>query len=252
MCSTRVSLFLVSTFLLIHTSYGLTFNQRSGTFARFPRWDACTNASISFEFKTSLDTALLMYTDDNGRSDYVEVMIHDGSVRLRLNVVDGKEGAQEIRLGNRLQDGRWHRVKIQRHRMETILYVDDLEGSQLTNGSDYMFGDTERNNDVFFGGMPPTYYKGHINNLKDLSLPSAFFEARFEGEIRNVIYWNCSCTPVRPNMLEGFEVSREPLEACERSNTCRDCLCISTDDRAMCQCTQPPCLAGWCHSHLLI
>lgn len=189
-----------------------------------------------------------MYTDDNGKFDYVDVMLTDGRVRLRMNIVDGKDGTVEMTLGQRVNDRRWHRVKIQRNRMETTLYVDNYHDSRVAFGSDFNFGDVTTNNFVYFGGLPKTYYQGQTSNLEKLSLSSAFFEPRFEGQIRNVIYGNCTCRPERAEMLESDSVSREPREACEVKNDCGKCLCISDDDGPGCQCMGFDCPTGKVYS----
>ncbi|XP_052814372.1 uncharacterized protein LOC128241470 isoform X5 [Mya arenaria] len=241
MAGLRLALFLFTTFLTLHTSLTLTFTQRTGTYAKFPRWNSCLNGSISFEFKTALDKALLLYTDDNGRSDYAEVMIIDGRVRLRMNVVDGKEGALEINAGKLVNDRAWHKVKVRRYRMETILYVDGEQNSRVAFGSDFQFGNIESNNNVYIGGLPQTYFQGKTDHLKSLSLPSSFFEPRFEGDIRNVIYENCTCYPERAAMIEGLAVSREPREACDVTNDCGKCLCVSGNEGSACQCHHQTC-----------
>lgn len=236
-----VLLLLILPFLsVIKYSYALHFTKNSGTYAKFPKWDACTNSSLSFEFKTKGDKALLLYTDDNGMYDYLEVMVHSGAVRLRMNIVDGREGSVEITLGRNVNDGRWHRVEVQRNRMETTLYVDEFHESRVAFGSDFYFGNTSDNNFVYFGGLPLTYRK----LLNQLSLSSVFYEPRFEGEIRNIIYGNCTCRPVRGEMLEGNSVSRTPMEACDVRNDCGKCLCISGDDGPGCQCLGFSCPQG--------
>ena len=48
-----------------------------GSYAKYPKWNACRNASISFEFKSAGD-GLLMYTDDNGTYDFFEVVLDKG------------------------------------------------------------------------------------------------------------------------------------------------------------------------------
>ncbi|XP_053386148.1 uncharacterized protein LOC123539409 isoform X3 [Mercenaria mercenaria] len=228
-----VLIFLIVPFLsVIKVSNALHFTKTSRTFAKFPKWNACTNSSFSFDFKTGNSKALLMYTDDNGGYDYVELMVHGGAVRLRMNIVDGHEGSIEITLGRNVNDRRWHRVEVQRNRMETTLYLDEFHESRVAFGSDFYFGNVSRNNFVYFGGLPRSYR----STLSKLSLPSVYAEPRLEGDIRNVIYGNCSCRPVRGEMLEGESISRVPMEGCEVKNECGRCLCISGDDGPGCQC----------------
>lgn len=236
-----VLIFLILPLLsVIKQSFAIHFTKTSRTYASFPKWNACTNSSLSFEFKTRSDKALLMYTDDNGNYDYVEVMVYGGAVRLRMNIVDGRESDVEITLGRNVNDGRWHRVEVQRNRMETTLYMDEFHESRVAFGSDFYFGNISENNFVYFGGLPQKYR----NILGQLSLSSVFYEPRFQGEIRNVIYGNCTCRPVRGEMLDGESVSREPKEACEVENNCGKCLCISGDDGPGCQCVGFSCPHG--------
>lgn len=234
--------YLILTFLCLTLSNAITLTKTRSTFAKFPKWNACVNSSISFEFKTSQASGLLVYTDDHGGFDYVEVMLVDGRARLRMNIVDGKDGTVVITLGERLNDGRWHRVKVQRHRMETTLYVDSYHDSRVAFGSDFNFGNIETNNHVYFGGIPNSFYQS--NKPLNLSLPSVYFETRFEGEIRNIIYGNCTCRPQRATMLDSNSVSREPREACDEKNDCGTCLCISDDDGPGCQCVGFDCPLG--------
>ena len=236
--------YLIITFLFVAQTDALTFTRTSTTFAKFPRWNACVNSSISFEFKTSARDALLLYTDDNGSFDYMEVMLVDGSVRLRMNIVDGKDGTVEMRLGLRLNDLRWHRVKLQRNRMETTLYVDNVHDSRVAFGSDFQFGNTETNNYVYLGGLPTIYYQPNSPKLLNLSLPTAFFERRYEGQLRNIIYGNCTCRPQRAEMMDSDSVSNVPREACDVKNDCGKCLCISDDDGPGCQCVGFDCPEG--------
>ena len=240
------TIYTIVLFLVIYTTHAIQFTKTSRTYAKYPKWNACINASLSFEFRTSKTKGLLMYTDDSGRFDYTEILLVDGRVRLRMNIVDGREGSIEITLGERLNNNRWHRVEIQRNRMETTLFVDGKSDSRVAFGSDFSFGEITRNNFVFFGGLPNEYYNGDQTKLETLSLPSAFFEPRFGGSMRNIIYGNCSCMPVRAEMIEGDSVSLEPKEACDAENQCGSCLCISRDDGPGCQCVGFDCPQGEC------
>ncbi|KAH3725989.1 hypothetical protein DPMN_051844 [Dreissena polymorpha] len=242
MTSKTFTLILIIPFLILDVTWALNFLQSSNTYARFPKWNACKNASISFEFRTRFPSALLMYTDDNGVNDFLEIMIVNGSVRLRMNFVDGKDNPIEMIVGQRMGDFNWHRVEVRRNRMETLFYVDHFHDSRVAFGSDFNFGDVSTNNYVFFGGLPQTY--GNLSRLSKLSLTSAFYETRFVGEVRNVIYENCTCQPQRVRMIEGISLSREPQEACDVTNNCGACLCISGDERHGCQCQGFSCEHG--------
>lgn len=164
-----------------------------------------------------------------------------GRVRAVLNIVDGRDGHIQIDVGNNVNDGDWHRVEIKRNRMETTLIVDGDTSSKFAFGSDFNFGDLRSNNEVFFGGLPSFYEQ----DLRRLALPSVVFQPRFSGQIRNVLYNNCSCSTQRADFLGGDDVSPYPREACEQRNPCREgCICVSTDTEPACDCSEMQCISG--------
>ena len=77
----------------------------------------------------------------------LQVMHRLGRVEVNLNIVDGQEGNVEIipQLPGPVNDGKWHRVKIQRKRMETIVTVDGIRSSAFSFGSDFHFGSDATN-----------------------------------------------------------------------------------------------------------
>jgi leucine-rich repeat transmembrane neuronal protein 1/2 len=210
--------------------------------AKYPKWNACVNATFSFEFKTTQrNDALLMYVDDGGTYDFVEVSLHNGHVKLVLNIVDGRDGRVYMEIGNNVNDGRWHRVDILRNRMETTLIVDGQTDSKFAFGSDFLFGDISKNSHVFFGGLPEFY----TQNVYKLALPSALHQPNLRGHIRNVLYGNCTCQTQRAVMIGGENVDNSLREVCEIRNPCRDgCLCISNDTEPACDCSELQCVTG--------
>lgn len=173
---------------------------------------------------------------------FISQMMHTGGrIRLILNIVNGRDGRVQIDVGRSVNDGGWHRVEIRRHRMETTLVVDGVSDSRSSFGSDFNFGSTEANSEMFIGGLPNDRHE----NIHQLALPSALYKPRFRGSIRNVIYGNCTCQRTRGRMLEGVGVTQRPLEACDVRNPCRrGCLCVSTDTEPSCDCTELKCVTG--------
>ena len=49
---------------------------------------------------------LLLYMDDGGYFDFIEVKLVSGALRCRFNL---GEGAETLSLGRELDDGAWHR-----------------------------------------------------------------------------------------------------------------------------------------------
>ncbi|CAH1790211.1 unnamed protein product, partial [Owenia fusiformis] len=231
-------LIVLASVLTVCHGIELRGTQNPMSYARFPKWNACVNASISFDFKTTRSAVLLMYTDDGGRNDFFQVnLTPEGAVRVLLNIVDGFEGHIHLQLGSFLNDGQWHTVKIQRNRMETELQVDGQTTQKTAFGSDFYFGDIKTNADVYFGGIPPI-------DLYKLAVPTIRYTAQaFKGSMRNIIYQNCTFIPIRAHYIDYVNASPEPAEACEddRRNPCSDgCICISTDDGPACRCSELP------------
>ncbi|XP_055869522.1 uncharacterized protein LOC106070898 isoform X3 [Biomphalaria glabrata] len=224
--------------VLICACESIVFLGERETYAKYPKWNACSNASIQFEFKTTQKDGLLMFTDDRGQYDYLQVAIVDGSVHLWINFVREINQNLTIALGKDLNDGRWHNVAVKRNRMESTLEVDNNQFSRVSFGSDFNFGDfLETNNYMYFGGLPLLYNRSVSNAV----LPVSVQNTPFVGEIRNILYFNCSCMPVRPSVIEDRGTSRRPQEACEIRNPCdknkdKYCVCISADDGPGCQC----------------
>lgn len=239
-------------------SEAITLPGSETSYARYPRWNDCLNASFSFEFKSTQSDkgqVLLWYVDDGGTYDFFEVTMINGRVRLVLNIVDGKDGNVEINVGHGVNDGRWHKVEVKRRRMETSLKVDGIVESRFSFGSDFYFG-RGHNSYVYIGGLPSDF----TQHLAQLALPSSLFHQRLKGSVRNILYGNCSCHTQRAVLIDGVGVSQFPPESCELRNPCREgCVCITTDAEPQCDCSELQCVTGKIHpiinqilSHILI
>ncbi len=63
---------------------GLEFTGLQGQWARYLRWDASTKSDLSFQFKTDVSTALILYFDDGGFCDFLQLMVVEGKLQLQL------------------------------------------------------------------------------------------------------------------------------------------------------------------------
>ena len=66
---------LVFTCVSVSPCRAIKFLGHRETYGKYPAWNACSNASISFEFKSRNNDGLLMYTEDNGGYNYLQVII---------------------------------------------------------------------------------------------------------------------------------------------------------------------------------
>ncbi|CAG5122159.1 unnamed protein product, partial [Candidula unifasciata] len=185
-----------------------------------------------FEFRTTQEEGLLMYSNYYGKYNNLQVAIIGGAIQLRVTFVEQKEQNVEIVLGSNMNKGNWHSIQVKRNRMETTLLVDGIQSSKVAFRDD-IWDELDNNNDIYFGGVPRSVIDDQVESL----ISSKVLETPFQGEIRNVVYFNCSCIPVRASMLEGVGVSTEPKEACDIRNPCpTGCHCVSGNDGPGCTC----------------
>lgn len=95
-------------------------------------FDVCLGTgTFEFQFKTFVKRALVLYQDDQGYSDYLELTLQDGRIYLAFNLVQDWKNRRNwlfprlFRSEKRYNDFEWHKVKIVRTWHETSIYVDD-------------------------------------------------------------------------------------------------------------------------------
>jgi len=229
--------------LTVSSSSAFFTDGTNDSYVQYPRWQACLNSSISFEFKSWDTDGLLFYTDDGGQYDFFELRLENRKLMLRFKLTKhrGKLVTSDYK---DLDDNRWHKVMIQVNQKETILAVDEFYIGAKVSNIDFQFGSLERNNFVFLGGMPATYRE----LLKKLALPSIMFDKRWSGQMRNLQYSNCSC-PLRSAKIMKLSGARRdnPCEKnypyyspCYKNNPNCDCL-IDASGKPQCHCKDKSC-----------
>lgn len=199
------------------------------SYAQFRKWYSSPNASLEFEFMTSEPNGLLLYTDDGGYYDFLEVKLVDGGLRVRLNL---GSGAQVVDLGRDLEKGfTWHKVSIARNYSKTVVRLDNSLETVLPDANKFRsaatagvkkslsgengleFGSNfSANSFVYVGGLP-SFYSARLSSL---ALPSAVFEPRFRGSIRNIVYADDETGRPRRQEVMAYKVSFEPDFHCRR------------------------------------
>lgn len=122
---------------------------------------------FEFEFKTFAESALVLYQDDQGMSDYVQLVLNQGKLSFSFyaskNRTPGTQGY--FTSEKRYNDFEWHSVRIERNASITKLIVDHgMEAKQFkTNDETSMFTSS-----LLLGGLHADQY------LNDLSSPNAF------------------------------------------------------------------------------
>lgn len=148
---------------------GLRFPKDPTAFAVFKGWNARTNGTLQFHFRTHNQNGFLIYADDKGQCEYIYLNLAEGRLRLRLKMGNCEE-TQTLLVGHKLADGKWHKVTVQRNYSVTSVTVDgDFINSTYYEGIDrHIFG---VQSDLFVGGIPV------YTLLNDLSFPAILYES---------------------------------------------------------------------------
>lgn len=228
------------------SSYKLTSS--SSSYAQYSPWYPCLSGSLIFEFQTHEPNALLVYTQALPYK-YIQINLIDGHLRMRMRIGE-KDDPRGIILSyekTRLNDQKWHEIKLTRQNEQTILTIDrketlyhvhkdaNLEGFDLYFGShsnDHNLPTTQ--NLLVFGGIP-NYFQTY-----DLSLGTALFEHRYNGYIRNVRALNCTAQHMQTLYVTENNNLRyvNDFDACMSSPCFNNGVCLLTDemDGYMCDC----------------
>ena len=200
----------------------------SSSYAQYLSWYPCLNGTLVFEFKTSEPNGLLVYSQSLPYK-YIQLSLVDGHLRMRMKIgeKDNPRGVFLVYQSSKLNDQKWHEVRINRMNERTMLTVDNNESlyhvhkDANLDGYDLYFGshvsDLSDNNLLVIGGLPT-----HLQTY-DLSLGTVLFEHRFNGFIRNVRAVNCSA----PQMSNLQVISSNNLRFIGDTDACFSAPCLN-------------------------
>ncbi|TNN84975.1 Neurexin-3 [Liparis tanakae] len=78
--------FSITLQVFLSACLGLDFLGTPGQWARYLRWDASTRGDLSFQFKTEASEALLLYFDDGGYCDFLQLSVVEGRLQLSFSI----------------------------------------------------------------------------------------------------------------------------------------------------------------------
>ncbi|XP_051523642.1 neurexin-1a isoform X4 [Myxocyprinus asiaticus] len=163
---------------LVDMGASMEFTGAEGQWARFPMWNACCESEMSFNMKTKSAHGLLVYFDDEGFCDFLELLIHNGRLSLRFSIFCAEPAT--VLSDTAVNDSRWHAVTLRRNFKNTTLVVDEeIKWVEVKSKR----RDMTVFSHLFLGGIPPELrsvalrltssaikdqvpYKGWINNLR--------------------------------------------------------------------------------------
>uniref|UniRef100_A0A3B4C3M0 Neurexin 1 n=1 Tax=Pygocentrus nattereri TaxID=42514 RepID=A0A3B4C3M0_PYGNA len=107
---------------LVDAGASLKFSGAEGQWVAFPMWNACCESEMSFNMKTKSSQGLLVYFDDEGFCDFLELLMNNGKLSLRFSIFC----AEPVIIFSDVvvNDSQWHAVTIKRNFKNTTLVVD--------------------------------------------------------------------------------------------------------------------------------
>ncbi|XP_051776102.1 neurexin 3a isoform X2 [Erpetoichthys calabaricus] len=214
---------------LLGLCLGLEFTGTPGQWARYLRWDASTRSDLSFQFKTDVSTALLLYFDDGGYCDFLQLMIVEGKVQLQFSI----DCAESTIVSNkRVNDSNWHFVMISRNNLRTVLVVDsERNADEVRPQRQYM----KIVSDLFFGGVPLDI------RSSALTLPTVKDQTPFKGIITDLKYGNA-----QPKLLSSQSVRLEMDGLCTENPCENGGSCSVVEGQPKCDCTNTGYVGQFC------
>ncbi|XP_067117269.1 neurexin 2b [Osmerus mordax] len=191
-------------FSLLATVRSLEFGGAPGQWARYGRWEAGSVGELSFSLKTNISKALVLYLDDGGNCDFMELLIASGRLQLRFAIHCAEPAT--LHMETRVNDDRWHMVLLTRNFRETLLMVDgETKVAEVKSKRKEMAVVS----DLFVGGIPPDV------RLSALTSSTVKYEPPFQGLISNL-----KVGEMPPTLLNSQGIQSDLEYLCTKQNPC--------------------------------
>ncbi|XP_037388922.1 neurexin 2b isoform X11 [Pygocentrus nattereri] len=213
------SLVLAGCFL---SAWSLEFGGATGQWARYGRWEAGSIGELSFSLKTNISKALVLYLDDGGNCDFLELLIAGGHLQLRFAIHCAEPAT--IQMETRVNDDRWHMVLLTRNYRETMLMVDgETKVAEVRSKRKEMAVVS----DLFVGGIPPDV------RLSALTSSTVKYEPPFMGLISNL-----KVGEKPPTLLNSQGIQSDLEYLCTKQNPCLNGgFCVVQFGEVHCDCS---------------
>ncbi|XP_040849655.1 neurexin-1 isoform X12 [Ochotona curzoniae] len=218
---------------------GLEFPGAEGQWTRFPKWNACCESEMSFQLKTRSARGLVLYFDDEGFCDFLELILTRGG-RLQLSFSIFCAEPATLLTDTPVNDGAWHNVRIRRQFRNTTLFIDQVEAKWVEVKSKRR--DMTVFSGLFVGGLPPELRAAALK----LTLASVREREPFKGWIRDVRVNSSQAAPVDSGevRLDDEPPSSGGGSPCEAGEEGEGGVCLNggvcsvVDDQAVCDCSR--------------
>ncbi|XP_053568183.1 neurexin-1 isoform X3 [Bombina bombina] len=209
---------------MVDMGCGLEFPGTEGQWTRFPKWNACCESEMSFNLKTKRSSGLIIYFDDKGYCDFLELILYEGRLKLSFTIFCAEPASLLTDLA--VNDNNWHSVVIKRNFKNTTLILDKQSKwvEVKSNRIDMIVF-----SNLFIGGIPPDVQKPY------LTFPEVKNSGTFEGWIRDIRVNFTDSSPISSNHVK---MEDEP-NPCAKDKVCLNGgVCSVVNEEAMCDCSQ--------------
>ncbi|XP_074502414.1 neurexin-1a isoform X5 [Sebastes fasciatus] len=200
----------------------LEFTGAEGQWARFPVWNACCESEMSFNMKTKSSHGLLVYFDDEGFCDFLELLILNGKLSLRFSIFCAEPAT--VVSDTVVNDSQWHGVTIRRNFKNTTLKVDnDTKWVEVKSKR----RDMTVFSHLFVGGIPP--------ELRSVALRLT------SAAVKDQLPYTGWITDVKVNNTESVMINSEGVlkDLCGSANMCLNGgVCSLINNEPTCDCTR--------------
>ncbi|XP_069395998.1 neurexin-2-beta isoform X16 [Paralichthys olivaceus] len=216
---------------LVLSGIALEYEGVPGQWTRYGQWDAKTTGELSFILKSNASKALVLYLDDGGNCDFLELLIADGRLQVRFTIHCAEPAS--LHTETRINDQRWHRVLLSRNFRETRLVVDNEEKvAEVKSKRKEMVVAS----DLYVGGIPPDV------RLSALTSSTVKYEPPFQGLIANL-----KLGEALPLLLDGQAVHSDLEYICAAHSPCSNGLCSVSQGEVLCDCINTSSRGRYCH-----
>ncbi|XP_061754504.1 neurexin-2-like isoform X9 [Nerophis ophidion] len=222
-------------FFLVHlvlTGIALEYEGVPGQWTRYGQWDAKTTGELSFILKTNISKALVLYLDDGGDCDFLELLISGGRLHLRFAIHCAEPAS--LHTETRVDDLRWHRVLLSRNYRESRLTVDNEEKAAEVKSKRKEMAVVS---DLYVGGISPDV------RLSALTSSNVKYEPPFQGFVANL-----KVGEALPVLLDGQAVHSDLDYICAAHPPCSNGgLCSVSQGEVLCDCINTSYVGSYCH-----
>lgn len=206
---------------LVLMGSALEYEGVPGQWTRYGQWDAQTTGELSFILKTNISKALVLYLDDGGNCDFLELLIADGRLQMRFTIHCAEPAV--LHTETPVNNLRWHRVLLMRNYKETKLVVDNEEkAAEVKSKRKEMVVAS----DLYVGGISPDV------RLSALTSSTVKYEPPFQGFITNL-----KVREALPILLDGQAVHNDLEYICDTHSPCSNKgLCSVNQGEVLCDC----------------